>query len=128
MEVSEGLVIALIVAGLVVCGAAVFALVETVRTMRSVRGLSDEMTRLVPPLVEKADVTVDALNAELLRVDAIIDEVEQMSSKVGHTVTVVQEAVNVPANAVSVAGVRIREAWHKVKRPRGEPSGPTGEV
>lgn len=127
MEVPQGLVVALIVAGLVVCGVAIYALVEAARTMRSVRALSDELYSTLPPLIGKADVTVDAVNAELLRVDAIIGEVEEMSSKVGHTVTVVQDAVNVPASAVNVAGVRMREAWHKVKRSRGKPAGPTEE-
>lgn len=118
MQVSEGLVIALIVATLVVCGTAVFALVEMVRTLRSVRRLSDDMGRLLPPLVEKTDVAVDALNAELLRVDAIIGDVEDISSRVGQTVTVVRGAVNAPATAVNAASERIRVAWHKAKRSR----------
>jgi len=55
VEVSEGLGIALIVAALIVCGFAVFALLELVKTVRSVRTLSDELNRTVPPLIEKAD-------------------------------------------------------------------------
>lgn len=121
------LVAALVVAGLVVCGVAVYALLEAVRTLKSARTLADELVRSLPPLIEKADVTVDALSVELLRVDAIIGDVEELSMKVGYTVTVVQDAVNVPANAVNVAGERIREAWHKVKRSRKESAGPTGQ-
>jgi len=118
VEVSEGLAIALIVAGLVVCGFVVFALVEAVKTLRSVRALSDDMGRRLPPLIEKADVTVDAMNAELLRVDAIITDVEEISSRVEHTVTTVHGAVNAPANAVNAAGERIRVAWLRAKRTR----------
>jgi uncharacterized protein YoxC len=118
VEVSEGLTIALIVAGLVVCGFAVFALFEAVKTLRSVRALSDDMARRLPPLIEKADVTVDAMNAELLRVDAIIGDVEEISSRLGHTVTTVQDAVNAPANAVNAAGEKIRGAWLRARRTR----------
>jgi len=126
--VSEGLLIALIVAALIVCGFVVFALVELVRTLRSVRTLADELTGSVPPLIAKADVTVDALNVELLRVDTIIGEVEVLSSKVGHTVNVVQDAVNLPATAVGTAGERIRTAWHRVKRNKAAETGPTDDL
>lgn len=118
MDVSEGLTIALIVAGLVVCGFAVFALIEAVKTLRSVRALSDDMARRIPPLIDKADITVDAMNAELLRVDGIITDVEEISSKLEHTVTTVQGAVNAPANAVNAAGEKIRVAWLRAKRTR----------
>jgi uncharacterized protein YoxC len=118
VEVSEGLTVALIVAGLIVCGFAVFALVEAVKTLRSVRALSDDMARRLPPLIEKVDVTVDAVNAELLRVDAIITDVEEISSKVEHTVSTVQGAVSAPANAVNAAGEKIRVAWLRAKRTR----------
>jgi uncharacterized protein YoxC len=125
MEVSEGLVIALILAALAVCGIAVFALVEAVKTLRSVRSLTDELNRSVPPLIEKADAAVDVLSLELLRADTIIGEVEELSARVGHTVNVVQDTVNVPVNAVNAAGERIRGAWLKVKRSRAAGADPT---
>jgi uncharacterized protein YoxC len=125
MEVSEGLVIALILAALAVCGFAVFALVEMVKTLRSVRTLSDELNRSVPPLIEKADAAVDVLSLELLRVDTIIGEVEDLSARIGRTVDVVQDTVNMPVNAVNAAGERIRGAWHKAKRSRAAGAGPT---
>lgn len=118
MEVSQSLVIALIVMGLGVCGLAAFALVEAIKTLRSVRELSDDLGKRLPPLVDKADVTIDALNAELLRVDAIIGDFEEISSRVTHTVSTVQDAVNVPANAVSAAGERIRTAWHRARHAK----------
>ncbi|MDY0087681.1 MAG: hypothetical protein RBS78_03940 [Coriobacteriia bacterium] len=118
MGVAEGLVIALIVAGLAVCGFLVFALVEAVKTLRSMRVLSDDMGQRIPPLIDKIDVTVDALNAEMLRVDAIIDDFEQISSRVSNTVSTVQDAVSAPANAVSSAGERIRVAWNRARHAR----------
>lgn len=118
---------ALMVAALIVCGFAVFALVELVRTLRSVRALSDDLSSSLPRLIAKADITVDALNAEPLRVDGIIGDVEELSSRVGHTVTLVQDAVNVPANAVSAASERIREVWHKARRSRTGDAGPVGD-
>jgi uncharacterized protein YoxC len=125
VEVSEGLVIALIVAALIVCGLAVLALVELVKTLRSARSLTDELNRSVPPLIEKADAAVEVLSLELLRVDTIIGEVEELSARVSHTVGVVQETVNMPANAVNAAGERIRGAWHKARRARAAGVDPT---
>jgi len=118
VDVVQGLVIALAIAGLIVCGVLVFALFETVKTLRSVREVSDELAERLPGLMEKTDVLIDAANAELLRVDAIIDDLEDISSKVGHTVTVVQGAVKAPADAVNIAGERIRAAWRKARRTR----------
>jgi uncharacterized protein YoxC len=124
VEVSEGLGIALIVAALIVCGFAVFALLELVKTVRSVRTLSDELNRTVPPLIEKADAAVDVLSLELLRIDTIIGEVEDLSARVGRTVDVVQDTVNMPVTAVNAAGERIRGAWHKAKRARAAGADP----
>ena len=123
MDVPQGLVIALVIAALVTCGVMIFALVEAVRTLRSARKLFDDLGETVPPLVEKGDVVLDALGAEILRVDTIVDEIEQFTVKVSHTAAVVQDAVNAPANAVNVAGERIRGAWKRAKRFRREKAG-----
>lgn len=113
--VLEGLIIVLVVAGIAVCGLLALALIEAVKTLRSARALSDDMAERLPPLIEKVDVTVDALNAELLRVDAIIGDFEQVTSRVSSTVSTVQDVVSGPANAVSSAGERIRHAWKRAR-------------
>jgi len=112
---SQGLLIALIVVAIATCGVAIYALVELVKTLRSVRSLSDELGETLPSLVEKADVAVDAFNAEMLRVDGIVGQFEEVADLVIHTANVVQEAAQVPATAVNAASERIREMWQRLK-------------
>ncbi len=118
MGLTEGLVLALVIAALVACGVLVYALLEAVKTLRAVRSLSEDLGRTLPPLVEKADVAVEAFNAELLRVDTIVTGLEDTIERVAHASEVVQEAVNAPAAAVNAAGERIREAWNRRKRSK----------
>ncbi len=119
MGLTEGLVVVLIVVAIVAGGVLIYALVEAIRTFRSVRALSDDLLRTLPPLVEKTDVAVEAFSAELLRIDTIVTGLEGAIERVSHTAEVVQEAVHTPAAVVNAAGERIREAWSRAKRSRG---------
>lgn len=104
MDTVSVLVIVLIVAAIAVCGVAVFALVELISTLRSTRVLADDLDSRLVPLLDKADVTVDAINAELLRVDAIVTSMEEVSE----TVTSATNAVRGAAQAPSAALTRFR--------------------
>jgi len=73
--------------------------------------------RLVP-LAEKADVTVDAMNAELLRVDMIVTQVEEVSQRVSSASSAVQAIVNLPAGAVNELSDRLRKAVVSAKKSR----------
>lgn len=119
MGLTEGLVIVLVIVAIAACGLLIFTLVEAVKTLRSARTLCDDLTRTVPPLVEKADVAVDAFSAQLLRLDTIVSGLEVTMERVGQATEAVQDAVNAPAAAVNAAGERIREAWSRRKRARG---------
>lgn len=119
MGLTEGLLIVLVIAAILACALLGYALVEAIRTLRSARELCDDLARTVPPLVEKADVTIEALGVQLLRVDGIVTNLETTIDRVSHTTEVVQEAVNAPAVAVNAASERIREAWSRRKRARG---------
>ena len=72
MDINEVLDTVLAVAAIVLACVAIWAIFVLVATVRDLRvAVEDVRSRLVP-LLDKADVTVDAMNAELLRVDAIV--------------------------------------------------------
>ena len=107
-----------LVAAIVVCVVAVFALIENVRTMRSARSFFEETSSRLEPLMEKADVTLDAVNAELIRVDGIVTTLEDVSDRVSDTTSVVHTAVNAPVEVANVMGSRLRQAWLAARRSR----------
>ena len=82
MDATTVLLSVLIVVASVLCGVAIWALTEAVKTARSLRVLSDDLDARIVPLIDKLDVSVDALNAELLRVDAIVTRFEEVSDRV----------------------------------------------
>jgi hypothetical protein len=95
-----------------------------VKTLRSVRVLADDIDARAVPLLDKADVTVDALNAELLRIDAIVTRFEEISDRVESTSRTVQDVANAPVEIVTDFADRMRRAWHG--RKQSQPSGPAG--
>ncbi len=112
MDVVEILLSVVLVCAGVVCGVAVWALRDLVATSHSLRLTSDELRARLVPLADKADVTVDALNAELLRIDGIITQFEDTSSRVSHASATISDIVNAPGEIVSEAASRVRKAWN----------------
>ena len=113
MDAESVLQLVLLVAGIALCAVAIFGIVEAVKTLRSVRRLSDDMHATLVPLLEKADVTVDAMNAELLRIDGIVTQIEDVSDRVSTTTNAVQEAVHGPLTAASNAGMKLRRLFKR---------------
>ena len=111
----------LIVVAVALCAVAIWALFEGVKTARSMRVLSDDLDTRLVPLLDKADVTVDALNAELLRVDAIVTTFEGISDRVETTSRTVQDVANAPVEIVTDIADRMRRAGRT--RKHGEPEG-----
>ena len=103
----------LLVVATALCGFGIWALVESVKTARSVRRLSDHLDERVVPLLDKADVTVDALNAELLRVDVIVTRIEEVTDRVESTSRTVQDVANAPGEIVTDIADRVRRAWKR---------------
>ena len=124
METVTVLLSALIVVAAVLCGVGIWALLEGVKAARSVRILSDDLDARVVPLIDKADVTVDALNAELLRVDAIVTRFEEISDRVETTSRTVQEVANAPVEIVTDFADRVRRAWKTRHHATPEGYGP----
>lgn len=108
MDVSSGLLAVLYIALTVLCGVAVWALVRFVGTADSTRKLVEDLDTRLVPLLDKASVTVDALNLEIERVDGIVTQIEEVSDKVSSTTRVAQEFVSGPVAAVAGLGDRAR--------------------
>jgi uncharacterized protein YoxC len=105
-----------------VCAVGVWVLVEVRRTSRSVRILADDLDARVVPLLEKADVTIDAFNAELLRIDTIVTSIEEITDRVGNTSRTVQEVANAPGEIVTDIADRVRRAWKRRQAESAERS------
>jgi hypothetical protein len=98
----------LLVLGVVFCVAGTWAFVRLVSMSRSVKRLADDLESRLIPLAEKTDVTVDALNAELLRIDLIISQIEDASARVASASSAVHAVVNAPLGAVNELSDRLR--------------------
>ena len=106
------LAVVLVLAG-VVCAVGIWALFEIARASRSVRTLAENVDARVVPLMEKADITIDAVNADLLRADAIVSRIEDITDRVDSTTRTVQEVANAPAEIVTDIADRVRRAWRR---------------
>jgi len=80
------------------------------------------------PLLDKVDVSVDALNAELLRIDAIVTQFEEISERVESTTRTVQDVANAPVEIVTDLADRVRRAWRGRKSAPREGYGPVPET
>lgn len=120
--------IALSIVGLVALVVAIWALIELGRASRSVRGLSDQMRERVIPLLEKADVTIDAANAELWRIDGAITRFEEASVRVSAASGTLSEIVQHPGEVVSGVADRVRKAWRERRRSTDAAAPDTGEA
>ncbi len=92
--------------------AAVYALVQIGRLVGKAAHQMEELTARVNPILEKADVSVDALNAELLRVDGILSDVEEMSSAAASATRAVESVTTAPIEIAINFADRLR---HKIK-------------
>ncbi len=103
MDTSEALDIALTVAALVLTLVALYGLVVIIKAVRSIEtAVEDVRVRLVP-LLEKADVTIDAANAELLRLDAIVTQAEEVGDAVSTASDFIRSPVNTAAQGIARA-------------------------
>jgi ABC-type transporter Mla subunit MlaD len=70
--------------------------------------VQDVRDRLVP-LLDKADVTVDAVNAELLRLDAIMTQAEE----VGDVVSTASDFIRSPVSRTAEGLARLARSFRK---------------
>lgn len=103
MDTSAALSIALTVVALVLCVAAIYAVVIIVRAVREVRAAVEDVRARLVPLLEKADITIDAANAELLRLDAIVTQAEGVGEAVSTASGFIRSPVNSAAQGIARA-------------------------
>jgi uncharacterized protein YoxC len=121
VSATTALLAVLLVSASALCGVAIWALIESVKTARSARQLADDLDARLVPLLDKADVTVDAMNAELLRIDQIVTRLDEVTERVSDTSRAVQEVANAPAEIVNELAERVRRAWKTRKQPSQHP-------
>jgi hypothetical protein len=111
----------LIAAGIATCAVVIWAAVRVAASVDSLSRSADDVRVRLVPLLDKADVTVDAINAELLRLDDTITRFEDASVAVSAATGTLSEIVHAPAGIVSEVADRVRRAWKDRRRRDGEP-------
>lgn len=109
MDLASTLDTILAVVAIVLALAALYAVWVLVTVLkRTLVALEEVRFRLVP-LLEKADVTVDAVNAELLRVDTILSQAEE----VGDAVTTASDFIRSPINSAAQGLAKFARAFKR---------------
>lgn len=129
MDVSSIVNIALPIVFVIVGLALIWFLIELVRTVKSARGLvNDVQERITPtldhvekitndlqpavakvdPLVERVSLTVDAANLELMRVDQILEDVNQVTDSVSNASAAIDTVTAAPADLVNAVSSKVR--------------------
>ena len=109
MGLTVVLEVVAVIALVVVTGAAIYGLVELVRTMRSTRVVLDDLHTRLPVVLESADLSLNALTLELMRVDGILDDVERVSDSAAHATRAAEEAVQIPLQKAAEYAERLRK-------------------
>ena len=115
---TSSLTVALLVSAIVLCVAGTWALVRLGLASRSIQSLADDLEERLIPLADKTDVTVDAINAELLRVDMILTQIEEVSDRVSSASNAVATIASVPGAAVNELSDRLRKAVISAKKAK----------
>lgn len=131
MDASSVLDIALPIVFIVVGLALIWLLVELVKTVKVARTTAEDMqAQLTPtlqnvdkivaditpamakvdPLVERVQLTVDAANLELMRVDSILEDVNGVTGALANTSAAIDNVTSAPLNMVNTMTDRLRGA------------------
>ena len=118
----EILLIALLAVGIVAVITLIRALSRLTEFAESATATADEARKtvtevreaIVPTLV-KVDVAADGVNANLLRLDSILGDIEATTEQVAGASVAVNSLVNAPVDVVSTLAERLRKFW-RVRR------------
>ena len=102
------LVVILIIVATVLAVVAIWGVVEVVGTVRSVRSLSERLASDLPPLMDKAEDTLDAVGAAVARADGVVAQIEEVSDRVSTTTRAAHDFVEGPVAAMSGAADGVR--------------------
>ncbi len=109
MEVAGILDIVLTAVAIVLALAALNAVRVFVAAARNLDAAVEEMRAALVPLIAKADVTVDAINAEILRIDAIVSQAEEVGEAVSSASDFIRSPVFTAAQKLAQLARTIRD-------------------
>lgn len=120
MDATAYLAIAMYVTAIVVLIVAGWGVVQVVDAARSVRRVADELHATVPGVIERADETLTAFNAELIRMDGVVAQLEEVADRVTNTTRAAQEMVDAAGASVTGLAAGARRFFEVLlsKRPR----------
>ena len=124
-------ILMMVLVGVFVCVgiALVVVLVELTKMLKSTNATINDMTtkinpvlddvavmtndlkpavKKVDPLVDRLQLTLDAVNLEMMRVDEILEDVAQITDTASSATTAVDNIAHVPVKAVSNVATRVR--------------------
>lgn len=105
MPIGTAIIVVLAIAALAFL---VLILYRASKTMKSVQNMVEEadkeitpVMKKVDPMVDKAELMVDTLNLEMLRVDAILEDMEHVTNVAGNAANTVDTVTSAPVDAVT---------------------------
>ena len=105
----------LAILGVVALAVLIVVLVHLAGTMKNVKELAanankdlDPVMKKVDPMMDRLGLTVDTVNLELLRIDGILEDVEDITNVAGKAAVTVDNVAAVPSDAVAGITERIR--------------------
>jgi ABC-type transporter Mla subunit MlaD len=101
MDIARSLDITLTAVSIVLALAALYGVWFLVRAVSRLLTTVEELRARVVPLLDKADVTLDALNVELLRIDGIVSQAEGVGEVVSNASDFIRSPVNSAAQGIA---------------------------
>ncbi len=95
-------------------GEALTTLDDLKPTITEVQGMVTEIQptiKKVDPLVDRVTLTVDSVNLEMMRVDAILEDVANMTNALSKTVNVVDNVTSAPVDLVNSVTKKVRSKF-----------------
>jgi len=109
VNASDALGITLTIITIVLVLAGIYAVYVLVLAIRRLLVAVEDVRERLVPLLDKADVTVDAVNAELLRLDAIVTQAEE----VGDAVSTATGFIRSPVSSAAGGLARLARSFRK---------------
>lgn len=104
-----------------------YALIKAARTLERVDKVLADVDHEAVPLMQKAGVTLDGVNANLTNVDDITKDVADITDKIDSMANIIEGAVSGPARKAAAFSAGVQTAVSSfMRRDRGEAS-PEGE-
>lgn len=101
-----------------------YALIKAAKTLERVDKVLADVDREAMPLMQKAGVTLDGVNANLTNVDDITKDVADITDKIDSMANIVEGAVSRPARKAAAFTAGVQTAMSSfMRRDRGEASG-----